>query len=370
MAMGSRRTTPTWPAAAAVVSDAMAHPSANSGEWPTALAEKVFLFPESFRERIRAPFSRIWFYIGWMYDPSLNFTAGANRQEYFLQHLVRHDDLHIHGAFIRGMTFAHVNYGRNERFAITNRLGTPLPNGQVVANFGGGMNGMAGAGFFRHPYFRYEREYPEDLSENFRHFVINDLRARIYALEASLLRGDKTENLERRLERFDGYAEGLEEYETPERWPELEQDVQRIRQLLEEAEGEIVASTATENTSMVYRGSHPDEELPLEIPEYAYDKTPSPFGEVYDQYCAGCHGQFGEGHAGGGEIAGKGLTFAGYPRLREYPSWGGFQAYVRHGIDSEVVKMPSFSRHRISDEDLRTLWEALNDTEKLRKVDQ
>lgn len=364
------RTTPMWDVAAGMGSGAMPHPSATSGEWPEFLADKVFLFPENFRDRIRAPFSRIWFYIGWMYDPALIFTAGANRQEYYLQHLVRHDDLHIHGAFIRSMTFAHVNYGRDSRFSIYNRLGTPLANGQVVADFGGGMNGMGDGGFFRHPYFRHGREWPEDLAEKFRYFAINDLRARMFALEASLLRGDRTRNLERRLEWFDSYAKDLEEYEDPELWPALEQDLIRIRSLLEQAEGELAASTSTENTSMVYRGSHSTEKLPLEIPEAAFEKVGSPFGEVYDQYCAGCHGQFGEGHAGGGEIAGKGLTFAGYPRLREYPSWGGFQAYVRHGINSEVVKMPSFSRNRISDEDLRVLWEALNDPEKLREVDQ
>ena len=366
-----RRTTMMWDVGAAMGSGAMPHPSASSGEWPESVADKVFLFPEDFRDRVRAPFSRIWFYIGWMYDPAFIFTAEANRQEYFRQHLIRHDDYYLHAAFITSMTWAHVHYGKDTRFSIYTRLSTPLANGEVVPQFGRGMNGMAGPGFGDHPYFSSsDSDYPEDLAENYRHFVINDFRARTYALEASLLRGHTTDNLENRLERFENHYQVLKEYEDPEYWPELKEDLKRIRELFEQAEGEVTRTEEIENTSMVYRGSHPEEFLPLEIPEEAYGREASPFGEVYDDYCAGCHGHYGQGHAGGGEIAGKGLAFGGYPRLREYPVWGGFQAYVRHGISSEVVQMPAFSRDRISDEELRQLWEALNDPEKLREVDQ
>lgn len=364
------RTTSMWDVAAGMGSGSMPHPGANSGEWPDFLADKVFLFPEDFRDRIRAPFSRIWFYIGWMYDPALIFTAGANRHEYFLQHLRRGEAYYLHSAFIRAMTFAHVHYGRDTRFSIYNRLGPPLPNGQVVAEFGRGMNGMRGPGFFRHPYFRHgDEDFPEDLAEKFRYFVVNDLRARVFALEASLQRGHVTDDVEDRLDRFDSYASSLEEYEAPDHWPDLQQDLQRIRALLQQASGDVEEATGVENTSMVFRGSHPTDLLELTIPDEAYERTASPFGTTYDQYCAGCHGLYGQGHAGGGETAGKGLEFGGYPRLREYPSWGGFQAYVRHGIDSDVVAMPAFSKDRISDDELRALWEALNDPQNLQEVD-
>lgn len=364
------RTSFMWDVGAAMGSGAMPHPSANSGEWPEAVADKVFLFPEDFRERVRAPFSHTWFYIGWMYDPALIFTAEANRQEYFRQHLIRFGDYYMHSAFLTSMTFAHVHYGKDTRFSIYSRLSTPLANGEVVDQFGRGMNGMGGPGFGNHPYFSSsDSDYPEDLAEKYREFVVNDFRARVYALEASLLRGHTTENVDARLDDFDDHYQTLEDYEDPEYWPALQEDLDRIRGLLEQAEGEATRTDEIDNTSMVYRGSHPEDMMPLEIPESALQRDKTPFGESYDQHCASCHGDYAQGHAGGGETAGKGLAFGGYPRLREYPNWGGFKAYVRHGITSDVVQMPAFSEDRISDDELRQIWEALNDPDKLSEVE-
>ena len=342
-------------------------PATPFGLWPEFIADKSYGYDRHQQDDLRSPFALSWFYLGWMYDPALNFTAKGNRQEYFPQHF-RSEDLDgypLHLAFTQSMAWAHAQYGRNERLSIYTRLQQPYANGQIVHDLDGGMSGM-GHKFNRHAWFNGNDAYPEDLAELYRTFVINDYRARVFALEASLLRGDTTGNLEGTLDTFTEFRNVLLTYELPEHLDTLTADLDRIQALLETAGGPADSTAGTANNSHVHRTSSIHERRDLFLPDHQYDARPqSPFGPVYAEQCAACHGQIGQGHTGGGEAAGHFDTFQGYPRLRQYGSWAGFEAYVRTGIHSDIVEMPAFPPDRISDAELRAMWEALNDPETL-----
>lgn len=340
------------------------HPFPSWDEWPSFILDKdAGYFAEDHGE-VRRRVARSWFWMGYMFDPHLKFTAARNRAEYFPQHL-DDDGFLIHSAFAQATMAATLIYGRDNRWARQNWV---YDNGDAAGAFGAGMSGFGWLHRETHlePRVGHSYEsYPEDLAEVVRVFQVNDLRARIFAALGSLRAGYGTSQREVRLETFDEYRELLESNEDPELWPTLESVITETRAALQAAVevGEFALNaTEFDDRSHVGRTEGERGHIPLGIPESAYSsETASPITETFERLCSGCHGASGEGRGPGGELAGHRGQQTGYPSLSGYSDFEGFSRFVRMGSNRTRIVMPWFTTAQVNDDELRAMFEALRD---------
>lgn len=338
------------------------HPTPSVMTWPQFVVEKDLALINGKREfgsLVRRPFARAWFWMGFMYDPPCQFTAAGNRTEYFPAHL-KEDYLYMHDAFAASTMAAHLVFAKDTRFpGAGNGFRHRFDNGNAAAIFGGSMGGFGQSldGFDRGS----KKAYPADMFGHLRNFVVNDLRAQIFVFKASLEAGHPMNEKEGRIDKLDAYTEILRKHDA--KFESIRADIAATRALAVNTKERDPKPTVTEAKAFVNRFDGQSNPTALMIPANAESEpSVSRFGKVYDAKCAGCHGDDAAGHAPGGEVAGHGSSFAGYPPLTNYAKGeSAFVEIVRKGSHAVgmPVPMPWYTTKQISDAELLDMYRAL-----------
>lgn len=312
-----------------------------------------------------------WFWQGMIYDPALQFSAAGNKAEYFfaaMHDLRRRGEsvedgalTEMHHMFMSAVMWVHEKFGYDTRYNhfLNGDLSTP---GHVGCR--GGLHQSV-----EMPHHADAEAVPSDYLDLERQFASNLIRMVLFnQLEfwrrTGLLQHVKEDDYSRNqwLECLESSAESLKAFEPASQFASAQAAYEEARQLVENAEeldkGLYGASEDPQAAAkdLLFLTPMKYQSLPLQYPAAAEEPLPeSPISPAFGQLCAGCHGEDGLGHGPGGES-----TDAFYPTLTGL-SFERFEATVRKGRPARSgVHMPDFDSKRLTDEELRVIYDTLN----------
>jgi mono/diheme cytochrome c family protein len=314
----------------------------------------------------------VWMWQGMMYDPALQFSAAGNKTEYFFEETTdyqgiaggfeeregrgrpRSQDLALHRFFIRAYMWTHEQYGYDTRYETRHVNGDPVSGryfcGRGAPDFGRIPDDYGG-----------EHGLPEGYVD-----LVNRMRANLVRTQTLLVHaflrehGFSTADADCVTSQIDVWST-LQRYEG-ERYASLEPYVNElVRELSQPGVAvdrfvEQLSDEELDRRRLEHAYLHPAREVsrPLLFPEGADEPAPpGPISEVYAESCAGCHGD-----DGGGQMDQVEPVF--YPPLTGFSSFGAFESFVRAGAERPEVSMPAFDESRISEEELRAMFERLS----------
>lgn len=307
----------------------------------------------------------VWNWLGMVYDGTLQFSAASNRAEYFFELCFKgtgllagqegvppgasSDVFSYHASFMNLYLWTYAAYGNDNRFHGSinpQRTNFEYWTDSINARYLGTIPTMP-------------RISPPGYFDHLRVFYSNIARIKIFSLMEMVRNHGVNTNDRDAIQELMANVERIREWDPPETLQPVSAAIGEIfaphvktygeggdYKDFEQALGWPDFNRHSLYQPIVHIPVSRLESKPLIIPESSYATAPDgPFGPVYANKCAGCHGENAEGRIDKNhpEIIYPNITNVPLDRLR---------AVVRAGLPAPLVSMPNFTEQEVTDTDL------------------